>query len=129
MIAQQAWFLLHVHGMLGEGAEHLAVPLVPDGLRQVLEVAAADDVQELEAAADGERRDVARERAGGRHLPRVAMLLRGVGLLVPLGPVHVAGSRSMPPRTPSSTSSVSSIASVLGGTTSARPPARSTDST
>ena len=82
--------LLHVHGMLGEGAEHLAVPLVPDGLGQVLEeVAAADDVQELEAAADRERRDVALERAPEeRQLPRVAMRLRGVGLLVPLGPVR-----------------------------------------
>src|SRR5207237_10909420 len=46
-----------------EDARRLAVPLVSDHLRQVLdEVAAAGDVQELAAAADGEYGHVALER-------------------------------------------------------------------
>ena len=56
--------LLHVDRVLGERAVHFAMALVPDRLGQVLdEVAAAGDVQELEAAADRERRHVALERA------------------------------------------------------------------
>ena len=63
--------------------------LVADALRQVLDqVAAADDVEELETAADGERRYVSRERPlQESQLPCVAVLLRRVGLLVPAGAV------------------------------------------
>ena len=53
----------HVDRVLREDAERLAVALVPDLLREVLdEVAAAQDVEQLEAAADRERRQVALER-------------------------------------------------------------------
>src|SRR5689334_18115321 len=55
--------LLDLDRMLREHAANLAVPGVADGVRQVLdEVAAAHDVEELEAAADRQRRDVALER-------------------------------------------------------------------
>ena len=124
--------LLHLDRMLREDAERLAVALVPDRLGQVLdEVAAAQDVQELEAAADRERREVALERRLEQaQLAGVAVRLRRIGRRVPLGAVlgrvdiDAAGEDE-----PSSTSSVSSIACSLGGTTSARPPAASTDST
>ena len=49
--------------VLRELPEHLAVLLVPDDLGQVLDdVAAAGDVEHLEATADREHRQVARER-------------------------------------------------------------------
>ena len=82
--------VLHLDRVLGERAEHLAVALVTDRLRQVLdEVAAADDVQQLEAATDRERRHVALERAlEERQLACVAVRLRGIGLLVPVGAVR-----------------------------------------
>ena len=55
--------VVDLHAVLREDARHLAVLLVPDHLGQVLhEVAAARDVQHLEAAADREHRHVARER-------------------------------------------------------------------
>ena len=79
----------HVHRVLRERPEHLTVAVVADGVREVLhEVPAADDVEELEAAADRERRDVALQRAAEqRHLAGVAVSLRRVGPLVPLGAV------------------------------------------
>ena len=82
--------LLHVDGVLGEDAERLAVALVPDLLGQMLdEVAAAEDVQQLEAAADRERREVALERRlEQRQLARVAVRLRRVGRGVSLGAVE-----------------------------------------
>src|SRR6185436_8113861 len=68
---------LYLDRVLGERAEHLAVALVADRVGQVLdEVADADDVQELESATDGQRRNVALERPPEqRHLTRVAMRL------------------------------------------------------
>ena len=75
--------------MHGELARHLLVDVVPDSLGKVLhEVAAAGDVQELEAAADCERRHVTLERSlQERQLTRVTTRLRGVGLRVGIGPV------------------------------------------
>ena len=55
---------LDAHVVVGEDARRVLVPLVADDLGQVLdEVAAARDVQHLRAAADGEHRHVALERA------------------------------------------------------------------
>src|SRR5262249_38879867 len=81
--------LLDLDRMLGEDTLHLAVPAVAEGLRQVLdEVTAAGDVEQLEAAADREHRQVAIERgAEERELARVPSLLRWVGLGMRLGPV------------------------------------------
>ena len=81
--------VLDLDRMHGELARHLLVDVVPDGLGKVLhEVAAAGDVQELEAAADRERRHVALERRlQERQLTRVTTGLRRVGLRVGIGPV------------------------------------------
>ena len=91
---------LDVDRVLGEGAEHLAVALVADGLWEVLdEIAAAEDVEELEAAADRERRDVALERPGEeRELAGVAMRLGRVGRGVTLGAVVRPGRCRCRPR-------------------------------
>ena len=63
--------------------------LVPDLLGQVLDqVAAAQHVQELEAAADRERRQVALERGlEEAQLARIAVGLRRIGSRVPVGAV------------------------------------------
>ncbi len=65
--------------------------LVPDDLGQVLdEVAAARDVQHLEAAADREHRQVARERRlEQRELAAVALGVRARRLRMRLGAVLV----------------------------------------
>ena len=75
--------------MLGELADDLAMLLVPDNLRQVLdEVAAASDVEHLEAAADREHRQVARERClEQRELAAVALRVRSDRLRMRLGAV------------------------------------------
>ena len=80
---------LHLDRVLGEDAERLAVAFVPDLLGQVLdEVAATEDVQQLEAAADRERRQVALERRLEQaQLAGVAVRLRGIGRRVPVGAV------------------------------------------
>ncbi len=77
---------LHLDGMLGERSEHLPVPLVPDALGQMLdEVAAAEDVEELETAADRKRRHVTLERPLEEgELACVTVGLRRVGRRVPL---------------------------------------------
>ena len=128
----EARAVVDLHAVIGEDALHLAMLLAADDLRQMLhEVAAARDVQHLEAAADGEHRHVARERAfEQRKLAAVALGLRASRLGVRRGAVR-SGSRSLPPenRRPSSASSVSSTPSTLGGTSSARAPARSSDRT
>jgi len=74
-------------------AEHLAVAVVANGVREVLhEVPAADDVQELKAATDRERRNVALEGAPEKsHLAGVAMRLCRVGPRVPLRAVRLRG--------------------------------------
>ena len=124
---------LDVDRVLREDTERLAVPFVPDLLREVLdEVAAAQDVQQLEAAADRERRQVALERRlEETQLAGIAVGLRRIGRRVTVGTVvrridvdaaredDARRERRASPRSPSS----------LGGTTSARPPACSTDST
>ena len=73
--------VLHVDRVLREHPQRLAMALVPDRLWKVLDqVAAAQDVQQLEPAADGERRQVAMERrAEERELGRISVQLRGVG--------------------------------------------------
>ena len=75
--------------MDGELARHLLVDVVPDSFGKVLhEVAATGDVQELEAAADRERRHVTLERRlQERQLTRVPTGLRRIGLRVGVGPV------------------------------------------
>ena len=80
---------IDAHRVLGERAVDLAVLLVPDDLGQVLdEVAAARDVQHLEAAADREHRHVARERGlEQRELAAVALGVRSVRLRMRLGAV------------------------------------------
>ena len=72
--------------MLGERAQALAVPLVADRLGKVLnEVAAAEDVEQLEPAADRQCRHVALERAREEsELTRITVCLRRVGLPVAL---------------------------------------------
>ena len=89
----------------------------PTHVRQMLdEVAAAGDVQHLRAAADGEHRHVAVERrAQERELAAVALRPRPGRLRMRIVAV-LGGSMSEPPEksTPSSASSVSSIASSLG---------------
>ena len=121
--------LLDLDRVLGEDAEHLAVLLVPDRLRQVLdEVAAARDVEELEAAADRERRQVALERRlEEAQLAGVAVRLRRVGLRMPLSAVvsrvDVAAAGEDDP-----VEHVERLvdAVLARGHDSARPPARST---
>ena len=68
--------------MLGEHAERLTMPVVPDLLRKMLhEVAAAQDVQQLEAAADGEGRQITLERSLEQpQLAGIAVRLRRIGL-------------------------------------------------
>ena len=81
--------LLDLDRVLREDTERLAVTLVPDLLRQVLDqVAAAQDVQQLEAAADRERRKVALERCLEQpELAGVAVGLRRIGRRVAVGAV------------------------------------------
>jgi hypothetical protein len=92
------------------------------------EISSARDVQHLAPAADGEHRHVPAERGSQeRELGVVALGADLVRLGMRLGAVG-RGSRSPPPEKmiPSSTSSVSPVPSATGGTSSARPPARST---
>src|SRR5256885_826585 len=82
---------LDLDRMLGEHAAHLTMFRVSDGVREVLdEVTAPHDVEELEAAADGQDRNVALE--GGlqeRHLGAIATRLRLVRLRVRLCAVRI----------------------------------------
>ena len=121
-----------VDGVLREDAERLAVPVVPDLLGQVLdEVTAAQDVQELEAATDRERRKVALERRLEQlQLAGVAVRLGRIGGGVPLGAVP-RGIDVDPAREDEAVEHVERLVHrvSLGGTSRARPPACSTDST
>ena len=118
--------------VLGEDAQRLTMTLVPDLLREMLdEVTAPQHVQQLKAAADRERREIASEcRLEEAELARVAAYLcrvrRRVALRTVLPRIDVDPAEKM---MPSRMSSVSSTPSSLGGTSSARPPACSTDST
>ena len=82
---------LHLDGMVRELAGNLLVHVVADLLGQVLdEVAATRDVQELETAADRQRRHVPlQRRVEQRELPGVAARVRGIGLGVRLGAVEL----------------------------------------
>ena len=77
--------------VLRELAEHLAVLLVPHDLGQVLDdVAAAGDVEHLEATADREHRQLARERGlEQRELAAVALGVRARRLRMRLRAVLV----------------------------------------
>ena len=119
----------HVDLVVGEDRRRLLVFLVADDLGQVLhEVAAAGDVQHLRARGRREHRHVALERGvSSASSPRS----RSGRVPIVSGCAswpYSAGSMSAPPekRIPSSASSVSSIPSSLGGTSSGRPPAAST---
>ena len=81
--------LLHLDRVLREDAERLAVALVPDLVGKVLdEVTAAEDIEELEAAADRERRQIALERGlEQRELAGIAVGLRRVGRGMTVGAV------------------------------------------
>src|SRR5439155_8675203 len=81
--------VVDLHAVLREDALHLAVLLATDDVRKMLdEVAAARNVQDLEAAADREHRHVACERAfEKRELAAVALGARRVRLRMRVGAV------------------------------------------
>src|SRR3954468_16804910 len=80
---------IDAHRVLRELAENLAVLLVTHDLGQVLDdVAAAGDVEHLEATTDREHRQVAGERAlEQRELAPVSLRVRARGCGMRLGPV------------------------------------------
>ena len=124
--------LLHLDSVLGERAERRSVAVVPDVVRKVLdEVAAAGDVEQLEPAADRERRDVALERPGQeRQLARVAVRLRGIGAGVARRPVRRRVDVD-PTGEDDPVENIERLVDAVGArrTSNALPPARSTDST